>query len=146
VIPKFILRSMAGKPMIVLGDGQQTRDFTYVSDTARIMIVAATAENVVGETINIGTGKEVSIKQLAETVARVVERPDAKIDHRAPRPGDVRRLCADASKARELLGFEPHVSFESGLRSLKHWFAASSEPLDELLASEVEENWHKSLG
>jgi len=146
VIPKFILRSMTGKPMIVFGDGQQTRDFTYVSDTAGIMIVAATAENVIGETINIGTGKEVSINQLAETVARVVERPDAKIHHRAPRPGDVRRLCADATKARELLGFEPHVSFESGLRSLKHWFDASSEPLDELLASEVEENWHKSAG
>lgn len=141
VIPKFLLRCMAGEPLIVFGDGEQTRDYSYVSDTAGAIIEAATAPSVVGETINIGSGKEISINRLADLVTRVVRRPDAEIQHRAPRPGDVLRLCGDATKARSLLGYEPRVSLEDGLRLVKDWFADCGQSLDDLLAAEVEENW-----
>jgi UDP-glucose 4-epimerase len=141
VIPKFLLRCMADEPLIVFGDGEQTRDYSYVSDTAGAIAAAATAPSVVGETINIGAGKEISINRLADLVTRVVQRPDAEIQHRAPRPGDVLRLCGDAAKARSLLGYEPRVSLEDGLRLLKDWYAGCGQSLDDLLAAEVEENW-----
>ena len=145
VIPKFILRCMAGEPLIVFGDGNQTRDYSYVSDTAGAIVAAATAEPVIGETINIGSGKEISINRLADVVARVVRRPDAEIQHRAPRPGDVLRLCADATKARMLLDYEPRISLETGLQLVKDWFADSGQSLEDLLAAEVEENWRVTV-
>lgn len=141
VIPKFLLRSMAGKPMIVFGDGEQTRDYTYVSDTAGAILAAVTAPAAVGETINIGSGKEITINRLAELVRQVVDRPDAEIQHRAPRPGDVLRLCGDAAKAHTLLGYQPQVSLESGLQQVRDWFANCGRSLEELLAGEIEENW-----
>src|SRR6185295_8346459 len=75
VIPKFLLRAMAGRPMVVFGDGTQTRDFTFVSDTAAAIMAAGLAEGVVGETINIGSGRAVSIAELAQIVGRVAGRP-----------------------------------------------------------------------
>jgi UDP-glucose 4-epimerase len=136
-----MLRCMAGKPLIVFGDGKQTRDYSYVSDTAGAIVAAATAQSVIGETINIGSGKEISINRLADLVTHVVQRPDAEIQHRAPRPGDVLRLCGDAGKARTLLAYEPQVSLEAGLRLVNEWFADSGHSLEEFLAAKVEENW-----
>lgn len=146
VIPKFLLRCLAGKPLIVFGDGTQTRDYSYVSDTAGAIIAAASAPAAVGETINIGSGKEIAINDLAELVKRVVDRPDGKVEHRDPRPGDVLRLCADAGKARALLGYEPRVSLAEGLALVKDWFAEQGESPSQLLADEIEENWRASVG
>src|SRR4030095_9667698 len=97
VIPKFLLRCLAQRPMVIFGDGIQTRDFTYVSDTARGILLAGTHVEAIGRTINLGSGQEVSINDLAGEVARVVGTPDAAVHHDVPRPGDVRRLCADMS-------------------------------------------------
>src|SRR4051794_31119507 len=69
VIPKFLLRCLAGKPMVIFGDGTQTRDFTYVSDTAAGILLAGEHENAVGDTINLGFGSEVTINTLAQQVA-----------------------------------------------------------------------------
>ena len=80
VIPKFLLRCLAGKPMIIFGDGTQTRDFTYVSDSARGIILAGTAPNAIGRTINLGSGFELTINDLAKTVADIVGRPDAPVE------------------------------------------------------------------
>ena len=141
VIPKFMLRAMAGRPLVVHGDGTQTRDFTYVADTARGILLAATAEKAVGETINLGQGKEISINQLAEAVGAATGRNDLDIRHGAPRPGDVLRLYSDSRKAAELLGFRPEISLREGLSRLRAWYESSGLSPEALLADEIEMNW-----
>jgi UDP-glucose 4-epimerase len=89
VIPKFLLRCLAGRPMIVFGDGSQSRDFTFVSDTAAGILLAGEHPNALGETINIGSGTDVTIAALAKLVATAAGRSDAEIVHDDPRPGDV---------------------------------------------------------
>lgn len=141
VIPKFMLRSLAGKPMVIFGDGQQTRDFTYVTDTARGILQGGLSERAVGRTINLGTGKEIAISALAREIARVTGQTRSAIEHHEGRPGDVIRLCADTRCATELLGFEPGVSLSDGLQRLLAWYRSSGKSVDELLGSEVVRNW-----
>lgn len=141
VIPKFMLRAMAGKPMVIFGDGSQTRDFTFVADTARGILLAGMTDAAVGRTINLGQGSEVTINTLAGKVAAVLGRPDAAITHDDPRPGDVLRLIADSSVAREILGFSPDVSLEDGLRRLHQWYLATGVSADQLLTDERVHNW-----
>jgi UDP-glucose 4-epimerase len=141
VIPKFMLRGMAGRPMVVFGDGSQTRDFTHVSDTARGILLAACHEAAVGETINLGQGREITILRLAQEVARVLGLPEALIAHDRPRPGDVGRLYAEISKARDLLEFAPAVDLIMGLADLRDWYVRSGRPATELLEQELVHNW-----
>ena len=141
VIPKFLLRCLAGRPLIVFGDGTQTRDFTYVSDSARGIILAGTSDAAIGRTINLGSGHEVTVNELASTVARAVDRPDAEIVHDVPRPGDVLRLCADMSVARELLGYAVEIPLADGLSRLLDWYRAQGKTPEELLEDEVVHNW-----
>jgi UDP-glucose 4-epimerase len=145
VIPKFILRSLAGKPMMIFGDGTQTRDFTYVSDTARGILLAGERDAAIGKTLNIGQGREITINELAHTVAEVINRPDAEITHDDPRPGDVLRLYADSSLARELLDFAPSVSLSQGLHLLYEWYLQRGELVETLLADERVHNWKVEL-
>ena len=141
VIPKFLLRALAGRPMVVFGDGTQTRDFTFVSDTARGIIEAGLAESTIGETINIGSGFEISINELAREVRAVTGRADAAVIHEADRPGDVLRLYSDTSKARRLIGFAPRVSLKEGLSKLLAWYQGQNASADELLKTEIVKNW-----
>jgi UDP-glucose 4-epimerase len=146
VIPRFLLRCMAGRPIVVFGDGTQTRDFTYVSDTARGILMAGSVDAAVGETINLGSGREVAISEVARQVAAVVGRPDIPVRHDPSRPGDVARLCADASKARRLLGFEPRVSLRDGLTRLRDWYVRLGQAPEVLLTQEVVRNWELTQG
>jgi UDP-glucose 4-epimerase len=141
VIPKFMLRSLVGKPMVIFGDGTQTRDFTYVSDTAAGILLAGDSSSVVGETINLGSGAEVTINDLAQAVATATDRRDARVQHDVSRPGDVLRLCADMSRARALLGYEPSITLVEGLRRLRAWYEAQGVPPERLLEQEVVHNW-----
>jgi UDP-glucose 4-epimerase len=140
VIPKFLLRALAGKPLVVFGDGTQTRDFTFVSDTAAGTLAAGLSDAAVGDTINLGSGRSVSIAALAQTIGRVTGRPVA-ITHDEPRPGDVHDLCADATKAASLLRFAPVVTLEEGIRRLQAWYLASGTPIETLLADDRVRNW-----
>jgi UDP-glucose 4-epimerase len=141
VIPKFLLRCMAGKPMIIFGDGTQTRDYTYVSDTARGIILAGFSDKSTGETINIGSNKEISINDLAKKVAAILDKPSAPVEHDIPRPGDVLRLYADVSLAKKLLGFQAEISFTEGLNMLKNWYISRNIPPETLLNEEESHNW-----
>lgn len=141
VIPKFLLRCLAGKPMVIFGDGSQTRDFTYVADTARGILLAGFSEAAVGETINLGSGSEIAIRDLAREVAAVASRPAAPVQQDAPRPGDVLRLCADSSRARRLLGFAPTVTLREGLTRLRDWYLAQGRSPEALLEQEFVHNW-----
>jgi UDP-glucose 4-epimerase len=141
VIPKFMLRCLAGRPMLVFGDGAQTRDFTFVSDTARGILAAGFSECSVGETFNLGSGKEIRIKDLAITVAGVLEKSETVISHVEPRPGDVLRLLADTSKATKLLDFQSTVSLTDGLAQLRDWFSTRGKSPLQLLGDEIGRNW-----
>ena len=127
--------------MVVFGDGIQTRDFTYVSDTARGILMAGLSDDAVGQTINLGSGREITINDLAREVVAVVGRPDALVVHDIPRPGDVLRFCADTTKARQLLGFEPGVTLRGGLVRLRDWYLSLGQPPGLLLEQEIVRNW-----
>ena len=141
VIPKFMLRCLAGKPMVIFGDGTQTRDFTFVSDTATGIVSAALTDASVGQTINLGSGKEIQVLELASTIAQVVGKPSAEIHHIEARPGDVLRLRADSSQAKRLLSFEPKVGLREGLAKLRDWYMGQGKSAEELLEQEVVRNW-----
>jgi UDP-glucose 4-epimerase len=141
VIPKFLLRCLAGKPMVIFGDGTQTRDFTFVGDTAAGILAAGVSDRSVGQTINLGSGKEIQIRELATTIAQALGRPQAEIMHVESRPGDVLRLLADSSKARQLLQFEPTVSLRDGLARLRDWYSSQGKSPEQLLEQEVVRNW-----
>lgn len=141
VIPKFMLRCLAGQPMVIFGDGKQTRDFTYVADTARGILLAGAAEAAVGETTNLGTGREVTINDLAQHVTQIIGRPEVAVTYDKPRPGDVLRLCVETSKARELLGFRPEVTLQDGLRRLRDWYLTLDATPESLLEQETVYNW-----
>jgi UDP-glucose 4-epimerase len=140
VIPKFLLRCLAGWPMVVFGDGTQTRDFTYVEDAARGIALAGTNDAAIGLTLTFGSGVEISINELAEAVAAVLGRTP-EVVHEDPRPGDVLRLCSDISRARELLGYEVRVSLHEGLTRLLEWYRQQGRSPEELLRDEVVRNW-----
>jgi UDP-glucose 4-epimerase len=141
VIPRFVLRAMAGLPLIVFGDGTQTRDFTQVGDTARGIATAGYAPAAIGGVFNLATGNEIAIKELAQRIAARVGQQGAVIEHRPPRPGDVHRLIGDASRARERLGFVPAVSLDAGLDALIAWYRGLGVAAEELLQTERVRNW-----
>ena len=141
VIPKFILRALASRPLIIFGDGGQTRDFTYVADTARGILAAGRADEAVGETINLGSGHEISINDLAQQVAAVTGAHNFRCEHDVPRPGDVRRLYADTSKAKRLLGFTAQVSLRKGIAKVTDWYQGLGVSVQKLLEEEMVHNW-----
>ena len=141
VIPRFMLRCLAGRPMVIFGDGEQTRDFTFVSDTAAGILAAGLSDACVGQTVNLGSGKEIKISRLATMIRDVLGKPDAEIIYADPRPGDVVRLLSDSSRARDLFDFETTVSLRDGLVSLRDWYASRGKSPEELLEQEVLLNW-----
>jgi UDP-glucose 4-epimerase len=121
VISLFATALLSGRAPIICGDGQQTRDFTYVANVVDGVLRASTAEGASGQVINVATGGRISILELAQTMAAVLGVRTAP-EHVAARPGDVRDSQADISLARTLLGYEPSVSFEDGLRRTLDWY------------------------
>jgi len=115
VIPNFITAVLEDRGPIVHGDGEQSRDFTYVDNAVDANILAADAPGAAGEAFNVACGERVS---LNEVVARLGARAGVEVDavHTDSRPGDVRHSLADISKAREILGYEPAIDFDEGLR------------------------------
>ena len=141
VIPKFVLRALAGRPPIIFGDGSQRRDFTFVKDTARGILLAANSEAALGETVNLASGCEVSIGALAELVLRLTGRTDLRPQYAPPRPGDVQRLFADVEYAADLLRFRTSTPFEIGLQNLIAWYQSLGRRPEELLEEEQVSNW-----
>jgi UDP-glucose 4-epimerase len=115
VIPLFMARIAAGEPITINGDGEQSRDFTYVANVVDATIRAADAPAVSGSLLNVAASAPVSVNELADTIGRILDRPVTKV-FGPPRAGDVRDSWADISAAREALGWEPAVGLEDGLR------------------------------
>ena len=129
VLSKFITAVLKDEPPVVYGDGNQTRDFTYVANAVDATLRASTAPGTMaGEVFNVGTGGRHS---LNETLAILAKISGKKIcpKHEAERPGDIRDSLADISKGRRLLGYEPAVNFEKGLRLTYDWYKNNLEAL-----------------
>jgi UDP-glucose 4-epimerase len=141
VIPKFMLRGMAGMPLVIHGDGTQTRDFTFVGDTARGIIESALTDKTIGETVNLGSGREVTILELSSLIGQVLGGRNVQVTHGPDRPGDVRRLIADSGKAKTLFGFQPQVALGEGLAILRDWYRKSGRSVEEMLRDERPVNW-----
>ncbi|MET1016115.1 MAG: GDP-mannose 4,6-dehydratase [Leifsonia flava] len=141
VLPRTIVRVLAGLRPIVFGDGEQTRDFMHVSDTAAALVLLGSAEGIAGETLNLGSGEEVSMNTLCADVARAAGRPDLEPIHDDARPGDVRRLLGDPSLMASFTGFRPRVSFADGVDDLVEWFKNGPTPLDDMVTRVKERNW-----
>ena len=141
VIPRFVVNILNGKPPVIFGDGTQTRDFTFVTDTVEGLIRAGSEESFIGEAVNIAYGEEVSIKDIAERLLTVLGREDLGVRYQAERPGDVSRHFADITKLGQRTGFKPSVSIEEGLTLYVDWFR-KTYPCPETLLSECQiENW-----
>lgn len=140
VIPRFVIRVLNGLPPIIFGAGDNGRDFTYVTDTARGLALAADSDALLGATVNIACGHMLTIKEVAETVTRLCQRPDLAPIHIDPRPGDVYRLQANTALAEERLGYRAAVDFEQGMNKYLAWFA-QTYPDPSLLLEEDPINW-----
>jgi nucleoside-diphosphate-sugar epimerase len=116
---RFIEAALAGRPIVVYGDGGQTRDFTYVDDVVRANLLAMTAP-VEDEAVNIGGGRRVSLLEALELIGAATGRR-LRIDRRPPRPGDVRHTGADGTRAEALLGYRPKIDLATGLAAQVAW-------------------------
>ena len=125
VIALFVTRMLAGIAPTITGDGEQTRDFTYVDNVVDGVLRAATAPHVSGRVINVATGSRISINHLYRTLQQILDFPHPP-QYADPRPGDVRDSLADLTLARDLLGYEPHVPFEEGLRRTVDWYRSGA--------------------
>jgi nucleoside-diphosphate-sugar epimerase len=116
---RFIEAAMADRPIVVYGDGQQTRDFTYVGDVVRANLLAMTAPDQ-AEPINIGGGRRVSLNEVIDLIGETTGRR-LRIDRRAPLPGDARHTGADGKRAEALLGYRPETDLATGLAAQVAW-------------------------
>jgi len=123
VIPLFIRHALEGRPPYINGDGEQTRDFTYIDNVVQANLKGCTAEGpgVLGGVFNVGCGERISVNRLWEEITRIVG-IDLDALYRDPRPGDVRDSLADIGRIRDKLGYEPTVDLAEGLDRTLTWF------------------------
>ena len=117
VIPKFIELIKKGKPPVIFGDGEQSRDFTFVKNVvdANLLACGKCLESLSGEVFNIAYGKRVTINELIRQINEILGTKVEPI-YTDPRPGDVKHSLANIGKARQFLTYEPKISFDEGLR------------------------------
>ena len=121
VIPRFIVALAQGVPPTIHGDGEHSRDFTYVDNVVRANLLAATAEGAQGELMNFACGERTTLNELLGTLQGILK-TDIQAIHEPPRQGDVKHSLADIEKSRKLLNYTAHVSFEEGLRRTVEFF------------------------
>jgi UDP-glucose 4-epimerase len=114
VVPRFLAMIDAGEPVPVHGDGTQSRDFTYVANVVAANLLAADAEGADGTVLNVATGRQASVNELADAIGAVLGKPVEK-NYLPVRTGDVRNSWADVSEAQRVLGYEPAVGLEDGI-------------------------------
>jgi nucleoside-diphosphate-sugar epimerase len=123
VIAAFASSLLAGQRPVIFGDGEQSRDFTYVDNAVHANLLAARCPRPLeGAVINVACGQRVTINGLATMMGRLLGRPDLEPIHKDERAGDVKHSLADLSAARELLGYEPIVEFNTGLEPTVAWY------------------------
>jgi len=126
VISRFMSAALSGRRPTVHGDGEQSRDFTFVDNVVSANLLACQAGGVSGVVFNVGTGERHTLNDLLRSVSTILGR-DLSPEYVAPRPGDVRHSLADIGQARQRLGYEVKVRFEEGLRRTVAWFRESQQ-------------------
>jgi len=121
VIPKFIDALIEGRPPVIFGDGEQSRDFTYIENVVQANLLAMSAERLNGEVINIACGKRISLNELLNTLQEILGSKVSPI-YQEPRKGDVRHSLADIRKGKQFLNYEPQVEIEIGLKKTVEYF------------------------
>jgi nucleoside-diphosphate-sugar epimerase len=120
-IPAFVTAILRDEPPTIYGDGEQSRDFTYVDNVVEANLLAARAKKTAGEVINIACGKAITVNEIIDMINEFTGRKVKPI-YTAPRPGDVKHSLADISLAKKLIGFTPKVSFRQGLEKSIDWY------------------------
>ena len=121
VIPKFIDALLEGRPPVIFGDGEQSRDFTYIDNVLQANLLAMTREHLNGETINIACGRRTSVNQLLNILKNIMGSKVLPI-YQERRKGDVRDSLADIQKGKQVLNYEPQVEIEAGLKRTVEYF------------------------
>jgi nucleoside-diphosphate-sugar epimerase len=124
VIPKFATRLQSGQSLVVYGDGEQSRDFTYIDNVVEANLLAIKARRTDGAVINIGCGESLTLNRLIRFLEEIL-RVQAVVDYEPPRRGDVRHSLADISLARDVLGYQPKVTVLEGLRQTVEFFVSN---------------------
>lgn len=125
VISRFISALLSGQRPVIYGDGEQSRDFTYIDNVVTANLKAAETTNGVGQVINIANGERVTLNQLLAQIKQLTGRNDVQADYQEFRKGDVRDSLADINRAREFLGYAPEVNLQTGLKLTMDWWKNS---------------------
>jgi UDP-glucose 4-epimerase len=138
--------ALNGVAPVIFGDGEQTRDFLYVEDTALWLRRVAESDGLIGATLNLGSGRETSIRELARIVYEEAGRSDIAPRHLPSRPGDVRRHLAGVKLAEDRLGFRPRIALREGIRKLLDSIRVGSTSLGDEMLAMPELNWGSAAG
>ncbi len=139
-IPHFVARALNDESLQVFGDGSATRDFIFVTDTARGMELIGARDDLAGETLNLAYGRETGEAELAQLVIAATG-SQSKIEHLEARPADVMRHYAANAKIEKLVGFKPEIELEDGLARYVRWIRERTTDTGELLAGYEARNW-----
>jgi nucleoside-diphosphate-sugar epimerase len=121
VISTFTNRLIHNKPPVIHGDGSQTRDFVYIDDVVEANMLALQSKNSPGEAFNIGTGESISVNKLANLLKKITKHETLQNAHAPAPPESILHSCANITKARSLLGYQPKTNIEDGLTKLTNW-------------------------
>jgi dTDP-glucose 4,6-dehydratase len=138
VIPRFIIQALCDRPLTIHGDGHASRDWLHVFDTAEAITAACEVplEQIVGETINVATGIDETVEQIADMILEIVGKPASLKRHVLDRPGQVDRHIGSTDKAERLLGWRSRIPFADGLERTIRWYSENPEWWQAVLASE----------
>lgn len=127
VVPRFITSCILNEPMTVHGDGGARRDFLFIDDHCEALdaIIHCDRDKIIGQILNLGTGRDISVLEIAQTVEEIMKPSSSKIEFIGDRPGQVFRHTCDSSKMNNLLGWAAHTSFEAGLEKTIEWYLAN---------------------
>jgi len=120
-IPAFVTSILKDKPPTIYGDGEQSRDFTYVDNVVDANLLAARAKQTEGEVINIACGEAVTVNEIIDMINELLGK-NVKPTYTAPRPGDIKHSLADITLAKKLIAFKPEISFRQGLEKAIDWY------------------------
>jgi nucleoside-diphosphate-sugar epimerase len=120
-IPAFVTAILKNEPPTIYGDGEQSRDFTYVDNVVEANLLAARAKHTAGEVLNIACGEAVTVNKIIDMINEILDK-NIKPIYTDPRPGDVKHSLADITAAEKLLGFKPIVEFKDGLKLAIEWY------------------------
>jgi UDP-glucose 4-epimerase len=141
VIPRFLVRLRNQLSPVIFGDGLQTRDFTFVTDTVKGLLAAAECDALIGDAINIARGEEVSIRKIAELLLELTGNSQMEVQYEDARPADVMRHYADVTKAEKILGYKATLGIREGLKLYIDWFSKVHGDPSQLLAEVHDQNW-----